>query len=140
MKKFHQICLLLLLFALFAGCATQRAVTVAPHRPFNGKITSGQLVQKVTAFEVLFDATMSMNDALRGGTKLQQEKDLLSLFERTIPDLRLVAAERVFGEFTMFDAPTSKVIYGPSDYTKLALTSASVRLKGTGMESAGRRF
>ena len=114
-------------------------VTVAPI-DLNGKITSGQLVQKVNAFEVLFDATMSMNDALRGGTKLQQEKDLLSLFERTIPDLRLVAAERVFGEFTMFDAPTSKVIYGPLRLHE-ACPDICVRPSGRERhESAGRRF
>ena len=84
------------ILAFVLGCAAQRgqhpqAVDLNP------KITSGQMVQKVDAFEVIFDATLSMNDMYKGGSKLNQEKALVNLFNDTIPNLKLTAAARAFG-------------------------------------------
>jgi len=118
--------------ALLMGCATQKAVTTMTAVDLNSKVESGQFVQRVNAFEVIFDSTLSMNETYKSGTKMKQEKDLLSLFDRTIPNLKLTAAERVFGQFTTFGEPTTRLLYGPTDYSKSALIRASDPMQGNG--------
>jgi OOP family OmpA-OmpF porin len=98
----------------------------------NTKLQSNQLVQKVAAFEVIADSSGTMNDGIKGGTKMGQQKALLDLFDRTIPNLKLNAAERAFGQFTAFGDATSKLVYGPTDYAKGGLTQAAAPLKGYG--------
>jgi len=118
--------------ALLTGCATQKVVTTTTAVDLNSKVKSGQFVQRVNAFEVIFDSSWSMNETYKGSTKMKQEKDLLSLFDRTIPNLKLTAAERVFGKFNMFGESTTKLLYGPTDYAKSALTKASDPMEGNG--------
>ena len=118
--------------ALLVGCATQKAVTTTTAVDLNSKVESGQFVQRVNAFEVIFDSSSSMNETYKGGTKMKQEKDLLSLFDKTIPNLKLTAAERVFGKFNMFGESTTKLLYGPTDYAKSVLTKASDPMEGNG--------
>ena len=118
--------------ALLMGCATQKAVTTTTAVDLNSKVESGQFVQRVNAFEVIFDSSSSMNETYKGGTKMKQEKDLLSLFDKTIPNLKLTAAERVFGKFNMFGESTTKLLYGPTDYAKSVLTKASDPMEGNG--------
>jgi len=124
-KKLIKVIFPSIALALLMGCATQKAVT-----PFitavdlNPKIVSGQLAQKANAFEVIFDATTSMNDIYKTRTKLNQEKSLITLFNDTIPNLKLTAAARAFGQFSVFADPTSKSLFGPIDYAKSSLPQA----------------
>jgi len=90
----------------------------------NEKIASGKYVQKVDAFEVIVDATESMNEIYKGKSKLNQEKALITLFNNTIPNIKLNAAARAFGQFTTFGDPKSKLLFGPEGYTKSALPEA----------------
>ena len=111
--------------ALLMGCAAQKAVTPGIKAvDLNPKIVSGQLSQKANAFEVIFDATASMNEIYKKGTKLNQEKSLVTLFNDTIPNLKLTAAARAFGQFSPFADATSKSLFGPTDYTKSSLPQA----------------
>ena len=72
--------------ALLMGCAAQSNVAPAVSVvDLNQKIASGRFVQKVDAFEVVFDATTSMNDPYKNVAKLDQEKSLIRLFNDTIP-------------------------------------------------------
>jgi len=116
---------LFIALALFMGCATQKtfasAITAVDLNP---KVTSNQLAQKANAFEVIFDATLTMNDAYKSGAKLSQEKFLITLMNDTIPNLKLTAAARAFGQFSTFGDPTSKSLLGPTDYTKSSLPQA----------------
>ncbi|OPY91103.1 MAG: Outer membrane protein Omp38 precursor [Syntrophus sp. PtaU1.Bin208] len=123
-KRIFKILAPLAMFALIMGCATQKAAPVVKAVDLNPKIASGQMVQKVDSFEVIFDATRSMNDPYKLGTKLNQEKALISLFDETIPKLKLNEAARAFGQFTMFGDATSKNLFGPTAYSKSALPNA----------------
>lgn len=89
------------------------------------RLASGQLAQKVNAFEVIFDGTLSMNDSYKSSTKLNQEKSLVTLFNDTIPNLRLTAAARAFGQFQPFSGEsTTKLLFGPNEYSKSSLPQA----------------
>lgn len=110
------ICLITLLFSGF--------ITLTNAEDLNYKVRSGQLIQKVDAFEVIFDSTLSMNDMYKSNTKLNQEKSLVTLFNDTIPNLRLNAAARAFGQFKPYGDTTTKLLFGPSEYSKSALPDA----------------
>jgi OOP family OmpA-OmpF porin len=124
-KKWIKVIFPFFALALHVGCATQKAVTpVIKAVDLNPKIVSGQLAQKVDAFEVIFDATASMNEAYKKGTKLNQEKSLVTLFNDTIPNLKLTEAARAFGQFSPFSDATSKSLFAPTDYAKSSLPTA----------------
>jgi OOP family OmpA-OmpF porin len=126
-KNFFSLIVFLALASLFTGCALQqKAGPVIPPKAvdLNPKITSGQMIQKVEAFEVVFDATLSMNDIHKKGAKLNSAKALVQLFDETIPNLKLISTMRAFGQFTTFGDAASKIILGPGSYTKSALPRA----------------
>ena len=118
-----------LAFALLMGCATQKASPVVKAVDLNQKMASSNLVQKVDAFEVIFDSTLSMNEIYKNNTKLNQEKALVSLFNETIPNLQLTAAAREFGRFTTFGDATSRPLFGPVNYSKSLLPQAIAPIK-----------
>lgn len=88
------------------------------------KLASCQYIQKVDTFEVIFDATESTNELYKGAPKLKQEKALINLFNDTIPNLKLTAAERAFGRFSLFGGDTSKLLFAPTAYNKSLLPQA----------------
>jgi len=123
-KRIKGIFPFIALFMLM-GCATQKAMTpVITAVDLNPKIVSGQLAQKANAFEVIFDSTLSMNDIYKNSTKLNQEKSLITMLNDTIPNLKLTAAARAFGQFSTFGDPTSQLLFGPTDYAKSSLPQA----------------
>ncbi len=90
----------------------------------NDKVKSGEYVQKVDAFEVIFDATESMNALYKGKSVLSQEKALVTLFNNTIPDIKLNAAARAFGQFKAWGDAQSKILFAPRAYSKAILPQA----------------
>lgn len=110
------------ILAFMTGCAAQKAAVKAVD--LNPRIASGQFVQKVDTFMVIFDASSSMNDLYRNDTKMNQQKRLVALFDNTVPNLKLTGGLRIFGQLTFFADPSSKAIYWSTDYKKPELTNA----------------
>jgi len=136
MRKIIAVAAVVALALALGGCALVKTGAVpAPPTPvdLNPKLASGQFVQKVDVFEVIADSTMSMADPYLGSTKLKVEKDLLSLFDGTIPDLRLTAAARAFGSFEFLGGDTSRLLYGPEPYRKSRLPMAAADLSPRGL-------
>jgi len=136
MRKIIAVAAVVALALALGGCALVKTGAVpAPPTPvdLNPKLASGQFVQKVDVFEVIADSTMSMADPYLGSTKLKVEKDLLSLFDGTIPDLRLTAAARAFGSFEFLGGDTSRLLYGPEPYRKSRLRMAAADLSPRGL-------
>ncbi|MBA4396822.1 MAG: hypothetical protein C0394_05505 [Syntrophus sp. (in: bacteria)] len=124
-KSIFRSILAVVILSLSVGCAAQKAGSPGKQAVnLNPKVASGQLVQKVDAFDVILDATLSMNDMYKGNTKLNQEKTLIALLNNTIPNLKLNASARAFGQFTVFGDATSKHLFGPATYTKSDLPQA----------------
>jgi len=139
---------LLMFFVLFTGCATFRPVDLNP------QIKSGQLVQKMDNFVVLFDKSSSMGELRKPManelTRLIHGKDATKNMIATIPEIKLNAGLRTFW------ANETALIYGMTslvkeDYTKAinsienvhhrtpmgkAITAAGVDLKGAAGNSA----
>lgn len=111
--------------AILMGFATQNAaIAQTTAVDLNPKISSRLLAQKVNAFVVIVDESLTMNDVYKNSSKLNQEKALISLFNDTIPNISLNAAARAFGRFSMFGDDTSKTLFGMSSYSKSALPQA----------------
>jgi OOP family OmpA-OmpF porin len=129
-KSIFRIVFTVVLLALFMGYAAQQQAHAAVKAvDLNPKIASGQFVQKVNTFIVIFDATESMNDIYKSNTKLNQEKALVSLLDETIPKMKLTAAVRALGEFTGVGRSISKNIFWSMNYSKPDLTQAVMPLK-----------
>lgn len=124
-KKIFRALLSVVVLVLFMGCATQQQVRpVIKAVDLNPKITSGQYVQKVDTFMVIFDASSSMNDLYKNDTKMNQQKGLVALLDNTVPNLKLTGGLRIFGQLTFFGDPSSKTIYWSTDYRNPDLTKA----------------
>lgn len=120
-KRIFKILAPLAMGALFLGSASPVFSAV----DLNEKLASCRYVQKVNSFEVIFDASESMNEIYKGSPKMKQQKALINLFNDTIPNMKLTAAERAFGEFTwLIGSDTSKLLFAPTEYNKSLLPQA----------------
>lgn len=128
-KKIMKSAILLFAFTLMTVFALPQAAVSATAVDLNPKVTSGQMVQKIDAFEVLFDSTLSMNETYKTGTKLNQEKTLISLLNDTIPNLSLMVGVRAFGQFKPFGESTTQPLLGLTNYSKSTLPQAIAPFK-----------
>ncbi len=99
----------LLAFVLFA------VPVLAGSQDLSMKLKSGQYVQNANNFYIIFDKSSSMGNPYTFLEKLIIEKNLVSNFNRTIPDLSLSAALRTFGQ-NYADFDVTKLPYGIVKY------------------------
>jgi OOP family OmpA-OmpF porin len=119
-KNLMGIFLFLTLILSVISYATE--TSMAPSNSFiaedlNPKLQSGQLIKKVSHFEIIFNSNESMEDSYMGRRKFDIAKDIVSHINQTIPDLKLTSTFRIFG----LDFKTGKdttLVYGPNAYTR----------------------
>lgn len=123
-----------MVFGLFLMSMTQQAGAAPEAWDLNKKVISGEAVQKVHAFVILYDATDSMNDTYKGRTKLKGEKDTVNQFNYMIPYLKMTASARAFGKFSLLKDPGSKLLFGPLAYAKADVRESIGRIRrGSGV-------
>jgi OOP family OmpA-OmpF porin len=115
-KKVWRLFVAVLVLALMAGCATQKASPVVKAGDLNMKMQSGQYIQNANNFEIIFDKSGSMGSDYAGVQKFVIEKSLVSKFNSYIPDLNLNGGLRTFGQN-----------YADFDVTKLDIAVSSAR-------------
>ena len=123
----------LLAFSLLAsmvlmGCATQTASPFIKARDLNMKMKSGQYIQKVNNFEIIFDKTGSMGSDYAGVQKFIIEKSLVSKFNSYIPDLSLNGGLRTLGQ-NYADFDVTKLEYGIVKYDPETLNGVIQKLE-----------
>ncbi len=112
--------LLLLLGLSLVGCAAGKPWTCTKPVDLNPKVKAG-LVQKVDAFEVILDASDSMGEYLTWHQrKVDAAKELVSLMNQTIPDIKLQAALRTYGQADFPVWSETKLIYGVTPWVRPA--------------------
>lgn len=89
------------------GCASQQVSTFEAFQPqdLNEQVKSGHLVQKTDNLVVIFDDSDSMSEDYKGAgypaqpsaDKFGIEKEVLSRFNKTIPDIKFNSQIRSFG-------------------------------------------
>jgi len=124
-KRIRVVCLVvfsLLAFVIFA------VPVLAGSQDLSMKLKSGQYIQNADNFYIIFDKTGSMGNTYAGQLKLNIEKSLVSSFNRTIPDLSLMAGLRTLGgNYRDFDV--TKFVYGIVKYNPDSLDAVVQKLK-----------
>jgi OOP family OmpA-OmpF porin len=158
MKRILKIFMPLAMFALIMGCASKPVVkavdlnpkltsnqfvqktdafevifdsTLSMNDPYkiNKMINPKPLAPNDPYVGTLLKESTFRNPMPLGSSKLDHEKVLVNLFNDTIPNLKLTEAVRSFGRFSIFGDSTTKLFYGPADYSKSALPQAIDSIK-----------
>lgn len=124
MKQMLSIMFTVLLGLLATACANKNIPAPFPAPDLNAKVMSGEYVQKVDNFIVLFDDSASMALDKNWQSKLDQAKLVANNLNNTIPDLKLQAGFRVFGPQTYSLADGSPMQHGFTAYSKSAFDAA----------------
>ncbi|MCK9196612.1 MAG: OmpA family protein [Syntrophales bacterium] len=116
-----RVLLVVFVCLLFAGCATQKAA-FSPDS-LDGRLKSGQLIQKANNFDVLFDKSSSMDDPYGKTTELALARDVTERMITTIPDIKLTAGLRDFYN------DKSHLLYGMTAFDKTAFIAGMKTLQ-----------
>jgi OOP family OmpA-OmpF porin len=116
--------LVVMISALLMGCAAH--TPFEPYQPLdlNALLKSGDYLQKVDTFLVIFDSSGSMDEMYKGSKKVDIAKNFVHRMNQTIPDIKLTAGLRKFSGTSNPFAKVSTLIYGLTDYTKAGLDEA----------------
>lgn len=110
--------LLLLLGLALVSCAAGKPWTCTKPVDLNPKVKAG-MYPKVEAFEVVLDASDSMGEYLNSyQRKISVAKDLVSLMNQTLPDIKLQAALRTYGQADFPVWSDTKLLYGVKPWVK----------------------
>jgi OOP family OmpA-OmpF porin len=115
---------------LLIGCAAQKPQTLFQPQA----VEAGSYSQKVDNFFVILDASGSMAETYKGQKKLDYAKDIISRMNQTIPDLKLTAGLREFSP-SIWSGDLTRLVYGPTAYTKAGLEDALQQVKRAGGHS-----
>lgn len=114
----------LLLFSMLIGCAAHTPQVMFQPEDLSGPVNKGDLVKKVDAFMVIFDASASMGESYAGTTKMDFARQIVNGMNQTIPDLDMVGAMRTLGNTLCPVMPRTTLAYGPSPYSRGGLETA----------------
>jgi len=130
--KMFRIALFLAVACTVMGCASQKSLTIAGAQDLNSKLAGGQFVPKVDNFIVILDGSASMADPYKWTTKSAFAKDLACLMNQIIPDMKLTAGLRTFGDLSAWHDIRTARLYGMTQYTRAGLGKAVNDVKTCG--------
>ena len=85
----------------------------------NEKVKTGEYVQKVENFMVILDASDTMNTLYKEQSRWKIARDVLSLFNRTVPNISVVGAIRKYSDSGNYnDLTPTELVYGPTKYSQ----------------------
>jgi len=132
MKKLVEIITVLVVGLLATACAQKNIPVPFTPTDLNSKVTSGEYVQKVDNFLVIFDDTESMSLDRHWQSKLEREKVVTTNMNNTIPNLNLQAGMRAFGPKAFSLSEGSALQYGMTSYSKSGLGDTVKAITTTG--------
>ncbi len=123
-KLFVVVCLVMLV----GGCLGKKTTVEAP-QPFvandlSAEVKSGQLVQTLDNFLILFDASGSMSSSFQGKKKILIANEIADRLNKTIPEMDITGGMRTFGQSISPFGEQSQMIYGMAKYQDQALDMA----------------
>lgn len=132
MKKLAQFMIVVFLGLLATACAQKNIPAPFTPADLNSKVSSGEYVQKVDNFLVIFDDTRSMGLDRHWESKLDKAKIVATNMNNTIPNLKLQAGMRVFGPMSYSMKDGSALQYGMTAYSKSGLGDTVNSVTSTG--------
>jgi OOP family OmpA-OmpF porin len=135
---FHAV-LFMIISALFFGCATKQPMSSFTPHDFNPKVKTGYYSPKVDNFVILLDTSYSMREPKKGfwgQSKFDFAKEIARNMNRTIPDIKLNAGLRIFGQDTGFsNVENTNLVYGLKRYSEQELENVIAKITKTGWTS-----
>jgi len=123
--------LIFMLAALFVGCATPQFKPTA-FTPY--QFEPDQYVAKVDTALILFDASSSMTqEYYKRQAKINIAKDVVYHMNQTIPEIKMNAGMRVFGQNPSVGPGNTVLVYGITDYSRAGLNSGIDAIQGDGL-------
>jgi outer membrane protein OmpA-like peptidoglycan-associated protein len=129
--------ILSLLAGLLCGCSMSRKNMITPFIPqdLNFAIETHEYSQKIDAFVVILDLSISMTESYNSRNKYKQAVDIVSRMNQTIPAIPIMGTLRTFGNFDCALCRTTSKIYGPKPYRKNDFDRALRNIQGANGES-----
>jgi len=116
---------------LLVGCAAPqfKPTPFSPHR-----FDPNQYVSKVDHAMILFDASSSMTQGVyKERAKINIAKDFVYRMNQTIPDLKMKAGLRTFGQNPSVGRGDTALVYGMADYSRSGLDQGINAIQGEGL-------
>lgn len=132
MKQLTQIMIAVFMGLLATACAQKDIPLPFTPTDLNAKVSSGEYVQKVDNFLVVFDDTESMYLDRHWQSKLDKAKLVATNMNNTIPTLNMQAGMRVFGPRSYSLADGTPLQYGMTAYNRSGLTETINSVTTTG--------
>jgi OOP family OmpA-OmpF porin len=130
-REWFGILLLLVCSSLLAGCASK-----APREFRPGNFETGKYAPKVENFQIIFDASESMDDAMNGEQRFLTAKNFVSSLNQSIPtDLAYNGGLRTFGHDPRQSKELTALAYGMTRYSRDGLAGGLASIKQVGGES-----
>lgn len=119
MRHMRSLLFLAIAAVLLAGCAQQllQKPTAISTQDLAAKVASGEYVQKVDNFLVIFDASSSMEEEYAGSNKFFHAKNLATGFNKTLPEIKAQSGLRVFGPNVIPWQGYNTLTYGMTSYS-----------------------
>ncbi len=138
-RCFPHVVMFVMISAFLFGCATKQPVSSFKSHDLNKKVKAGYYSPKVDNFVILLDTSYSMREPQKGfwgQSKLDFAKEIASHMNQTIPDFKLKAGLRIFGQGTGFStAGKTNLVYGLTTYSEPELENIIAKIKKTGWNS-----
>ena len=122
-KRVGWLSIMLGCLLLAGGCATKEAVQVAPVFEVQPMVKE---MWKPKADNLVFvlDASASMSETHNGFEKFEVGRNVVSRFNKTMPDLPIKVALRSFGHALTYSYESTVRVYGLTDYSRAGLADA----------------
>ena len=132
-KHYLKALFFVMISALLVSCAVQKPLSPFTANDLNPRLQDTQYVQKVDTFLVILDASSSMARSHKEQVKLDIAKNLVNRMNQTIPDLKLTAGLRTFGQNICPFAKKTILIYGLTKYSRAEFEEALIPVKWAGL-------
>lgn len=130
-EKWLGILLLLVCISLLAGCATKAPLEFKP-----GAFDTGKYAPKVANFQIIFDASDSMDNINNGEQRFPTARNFVNSLNQSIPtDLAYNGGLRTFGHDPRQSKELTALTYGMTMYSRDGLAGGLASIKQVGGES-----
>jgi len=101
----------------------------------NDLVNQHEYSQKIDAFVVILDLSISMTETYNSRNKYKKAVDIVSRINQTIPNIPMIATLRTVGNYNCALCRTTISIYGPRPYSQEGFNNALRNIRGANGES-----
>ncbi|MFC1515173.1 OmpA family protein [Thermodesulfobacteriota bacterium] len=129
----------IMIVGLLISCSSQKPLTMFTPYDVNAMYQAGQYTQKAENFIVILDASGSMCEKYKEERKFDLARDTVNRMNQTIPEMKLTAGLREFGQSGCPLKKRTSLVYGMTTYSRSEFNDALEAVqKGIGASPLAR--